>query len=485
MSPADDGAHGYDGGMKSNILPRVTSTLSAFVLVCGASLPALSQGAAPVPTTPPTGRPPAGQPPASAQPPSPASHGWTVLFDGTSTEHWRGFKKDTFPDKGWSIEDGALKVASGGGGGDIVTVEEYGDFELQLEFKVAPGANSGIMYRVTEAYDWPWMTGPEFQILDDAVHADGKNPLTSVGSVYALYAPGADKAVNPPGEWNTATIRVEGGTLTHALNGKAVVECRMDGQEWKDKIAASKFKDMPGFGIQARGRIALQDHGDNVWFRNIRVRSLELPSGVGRAGAPKGDVPSVQSAGLLFNGTDLTGWTTFSENDAGAEPVWSVKDGVLVCRGTPAGYIKTEKSYKDFVLTLEWRWNPETKVGGNSGVLLRVNGPDKVWPRSVEAQLQSGSAGDFWNIGEMAMTTDAARLNGRNTKKMMEAEKPVGEWNRYVISCIGDKISLKVNGALVNEATGVEIVAGPIALQSEGTEIQFRQIAIAEVKPKE
>ncbi len=403
---------------------------------------------------------------------------WTTLFDGTSTDHWRSYKKESFPDKGWTIEDGTLKVAAGGGGGDIITKDEYGDFELELEFKFAPGANSGIMYRVTEAYDWPWMTGPEFQILDDTTHNDGKNTLTAVGSVYALYAASDTKKVNPPGEWNTARIRLQGGKLTHALNGEVVVECRVDGQEWKDKIAASKFKDMPGFGIQPRGHIALQDHGDDVWFRNIRVRSLDGSAATGAASqatpARRGD--------MLFNGKDLTGWTVFSSSDPGAAPVWSVKDGVLVCAGNPAGYIKTEDSYADFVLTLEWRWNPETKEGGNSGVLLRVNGEDKVWPRSVEAQLQSGSAGDFWNIGEMAMVTDAARLNGRNTKKIAAAEKPVGEWNRYVISCIGDTITLKVNGVLVNEAMDVERIAGPIALQSEGTEIHFRNIAIVPVQ---
>lgn len=404
--------------------------------------------------------------------------GWTVLFDGTSTDHWRSYKKDSFPEKGWIIEDGALKVTAGGGGGDIISKEQYGDFELELDFKVAPGANSGIMYRVTEAFDWPWMTGPEYQILDDAKHNDGKNTLTSVGAVYALYAAKADKKVNPPGEWNTARIRLQDGTLTHALNGETVVECRVDGQEWKDKIAASKFSSMPGFGIQARGHIALQDHGDDVWFRNIRVRDLDGKPGAAAPISPKG------RGEVLFNGTDLTGWTVFSSSDPGATPVWSVKDGVMVCAGNPAGYIKTESAYTDFVLTLEWRWNPETKAGGNSGVLLRVNGEDKVWPRSVEAQLHSGNAGDFWNIGEMAMTVDPARANGRNTKKMTDAEKPVGEWNRYVISCVGDTITLKINGQLVNEATGVERIAGPIALQSEGTEIHFRNIAVVPVQSK-
>ncbi|MBX3317896.1 MAG: DUF1080 domain-containing protein [Phycisphaeraceae bacterium] len=444
--------------------PSLTSIVAAVLAIAGSiTLPmsALAQG---------TGATKATQPITDR-----AAGGWTVLFDGSSTEHWRSYRKDSFPTKGWIIEDGTLKVTAGGGGGDIITKDQYGDFDLELEFKVAPGANSGIMYRVTEAFDWPWMTGPEYQILDDAKHNDGKNTMTSVGAVYALYAAKDDKKVNPPGEWNTARIRLEAGKLTHMLNGEVIVECRIDNDEWKQKIAASKFNSMPGFGIQPRGHISLQDHGDDVWFRNIRIRSLD--------GSPRAQTLSPSGRGeMLFNGKDLTGWSVFSSTDPGASPVWSVKDGVLICSGNPAGYIKTVESYEDFVLTLEWRWNPETKAAGNSGVLLRVNGEDKIWPRSVEAQLHSGNAGDFWNIGEMAMTVDPARANGRNTRKMAAAEKPVGEWNRYVISCIGDTITLKINGQLVNEATGVERVAGPIALQSEGTEIHFRNIAVVPVQ---
>ena len=463
--------------MKTTPSSRLSARVVSLALLGALSVSAGAQGGA-------SGQPPTGQPPAANAPVEarPSRGAWIVLFDGTSTDAWRGFKKESFPEKGWVIEDGALKVQAGGGGGDIVTRDTFGDFELEFEFKVAEGANSGVMYRVTEGYDWPWMTGPEYQILDDAKHNDGKNTLTSVGAVYALYAADDGKSVNPPGEWNSAVIRIRAGRLTHELNGDVVVDCRIDGQEWKDKIAASKFASMPGFGVQERGHIALQDHGDDVWFRKVRIRHLE-GRGARREGAP--DWGGVQSSGVLFNGKDLTGWTVFSPEDPGSSAVWSVKDGVLVCAGTPAGYIKTEKSYQDFVLTLEWRWNPETKKAGNSGVLLRVNGEDKVWPRSVEAQLMSGGAGDFWNIGEMKMETDPARLNGRNTKRMHDAEKPVGEWNRYVIQCIGDRVTLEINGARVNEATGVERIAGPIALQSEGTEIQFRNIAIVELKAAE
>jgi hypothetical protein len=159
--------------------------------------------------------------------------------------------------------------------------------------------------------------------------------------------------------------------------------------------------------------------------------------------------------------------------------VFSVKDGVMICKGNPIGYIRTEKDYKSFVLKLEWRWSPETKKTGNSGCLVRVQSPDKVWPKSVEAQLQHENAGDFWNIEEFQMKTEASRLNGRNTKKTHGAERPVGEWNEYEIIADGPNVILKVNGEELNRAWEVAESPGKIALQSEGCEIHFRNVRLS------
>ncbi len=181
----------------------------------------------------------------------------------------------------------------------------------------------------------------------------------------------------------------------------------------------------------------------------------------------------------LFNGRDLTGWKPFLA-DANADPasVWSVKDGVLVCSGKPAGYIATTAQYTSFELELEWRFDPE-KGEGNSGVLLRVQEPDKVWPLSVEAQLQSKNAGDIWNIDGFPMKTDADRTKGRWTGKLKPTnEKPLGEWNKYHIVMAGSALALIVNGELQNRATDVRVVPGRIALQSEGAHIEFRNIRI-------
>ncbi|MBN1908587.1 MAG: DUF1080 domain-containing protein [Pirellulales bacterium] len=182
----------------------------------------------------------------------------------------------------------------------------------------------------------------------------------------------------------------------------------------------------------------------------------------------------------LFNGKDLSGWT-YHLNDKKAKmaDVWSVRDGVIHCKGKPTGYIRTTKKYTSFVLKLQWRWPKDAKPG-NSGVLLRVVGEDKVWPKSVEAQLKDQWAGDIWNIDEFPMKVDPTRTEGRNTKRMHPSnEKPQGEWNEYEITLEKGKLTLKVNGLVQNTATDIQVVPGYIALQSEGAPIEFRNVRLA------
>lgn len=397
--------------------------------------------------------------------------GWRPLFNGTSSEGWRGYRQGKFPEKGWTIANGVLSSAAGGGGGDILTTEQFGDFELALEFKTAPKANSGVMYRVLEKHDTPWQTGPECQVIDDV--GSGLEPTNphSAGALYDLAPPVEGKVMKPAGEWNHLRIRLQNGVVQHWLNDKKVVECRMDDESWKARIAKSKFNVYEGFGLAEKGSIALQDHGDEVAYRNIFIRDLEA--------AMPGEV-------VLFNGTDTTGWDACVPDLAGKEPgplsVWKIEDGILQTLGSPGGYIHTKADYTNYVLKLEWRFSPITKKAGNSGVLLRMHGDHKVWPKSVEAQLQSGAAGDFWNIESFPMKTEASRLNGRNTKATGNAERAIGEWNEYEIHVVHGRVRLFVNGELLNEAWEVAEVPGKICLQSEGAEIHFRKIRLAPVE---
>jgi hypothetical protein len=195
---------------------------------------------------------------------------WRSLFDGRTTAGWRGYKRADMP-RGWQVVDGALTRVDQAG--DIVTADEFGDFELALEWKVAPGGNSGIMYRVTEDAEAPYETGPEMQVLDDARHRDGQSPLTSAGALYGLY-PAPRGVVKPAGEWNAARIVVRGNHVEHWLNGVKTVDAEIGSDDWNRRVADSKFSQWPGFAKASRGHIALQDHGDWVAYRNIRLREL-------------------------------------------------------------------------------------------------------------------------------------------------------------------------------------------------------------------
>lgn len=197
--------------------------------------------------------------------------GWKLLFDGKTTTGWRGFQKKAFPNQGWVVQDGCLKHEAKGGGGDIITTGQYDNFELELDWRIARGGNSGIMYRVSEDEPQTWHTGPEYQILDDDKHPDGKNPKTSAASVYGLIAP-QNKVLRPVGEFNHTRIVVEGNHVEHWLNGKKVVEYNLNSDEFKKLVDASKFKNLSRFGRIAKGYIALQDHGDEVWYCHIKLR---------------------------------------------------------------------------------------------------------------------------------------------------------------------------------------------------------------------
>lgn len=195
---------------------------------------------------------------------------WVSLFDGKTTAGWRGYKQATIP-SGWAVVDGALTRV--GQGGDIVTEREFGDFELELEWKVPEAGNSGVFYRATEATDRIFENATEMQVLDNIKHPDNKTPLTLAGANYGLY-PAPGDAVKPVGEWNRVRIVARGAHVEHWLNGKKVVEYELWSADWKARVAKSKFAQWPTYGLAKAGRIGLQDHGDRVAFRNIRIRPL-------------------------------------------------------------------------------------------------------------------------------------------------------------------------------------------------------------------
>jgi hypothetical protein len=197
--------------------------------------------------------------------------GWRPLFDGKDTSAWRGWTSTDFP-AGWHVSAGLL--AKEGAVDDLVTRDQFANFELELEWKIGKGGNSGVFYRGTREYDHIYWSGPEYQLLDDANHPDGKNPLTSAASAYGLYAPPAG-VVKPFGEWNKTRLVVNGAHVEHWLNGQKVVEYELWSPEWTAKVAASKFSKYPNYGLAKKGYIGLQgDHDGTLELRNIRIRLL-------------------------------------------------------------------------------------------------------------------------------------------------------------------------------------------------------------------
>jgi hypothetical protein len=202
--------------------------------------------------------------------------GWRLLWDGRTGDGWRSAAAPEFPKSGWEIQHGTLIVQKGGG--DLVTRETFGDFELQLEFKLTPGANSGVKVFVGKnpGKDSVSSLGPEFQILDDDRHPDakmGKNGSRTIGSLYDVIPAPADKKVRPIGEWNHGRILARGKSLTFWLNGEKTVEVERGSPAWQEMVKTSKFKNNKGFGELAEGHILLQDHGDKVFFRNLKIRT--------------------------------------------------------------------------------------------------------------------------------------------------------------------------------------------------------------------
>jgi hypothetical protein len=193
--------------------------------------------------------------------------GWKLLFDGTTTTGWRNYKKDTLG-PGWKVVDGAITRA-GNGAGDILTVDQYDAFEFTVDYNISKGGNSGLMFHVTETGGAPWMTGPEIQIQDNK---DGHDPQKS-GWLYQLYSSEKD-ATKPPGEWNTLRILITPEKCEQSMNGVKYCEYVKGSDDWNARVAKSKFAKMADFGKPTKGFICLQDHGNPVSFRNIKIRPI-------------------------------------------------------------------------------------------------------------------------------------------------------------------------------------------------------------------
>lgn len=380
--------------------------------------------------------------------------GWKLLFDGKTTAGWRNFGKESM-NEGCEVQDGNLVILGKGGemGGDIVTVDQYEDFELYLEWSISPGGNSGIFFHVLEdGYTAPYETGPEYQLIDDEGFTEKLEDWQKAGADYAMH--NADnKTLNPVGEFNSSKIVVKDGKVEHWLNEQKIVFYELWTEEWKALVQNCKWKDYPGYGLARIGYIGLQNHGSVIKFRNIKIRDLTDP-GIS-----------------LFNGKDLKGWKVH-----GTEK-WYVDGGLLVCESGPDkqyGYLATEKNFKDFILRLQFK----QESNGNSGVFFRS---------SIDGTKISG-----WQVEVAPPGNDSGGIYesyGRGWLWQIPAEKEnilkMGEWNDLVIKVQGDRVMTWLNNVLMTDLRDDKIgqATGVIALQIHdggGIKVKWRNISITE-----
>ncbi|MEZ5084442.1 MAG: DUF1080 domain-containing protein, partial [Bacteroidales bacterium] len=383
-------------------------------------------------------------------------HNWVALFDGQTTTGWRGFNMDSIPE-GWIAKNGEL-IGLGHGGdleGDIVTNDQFEDFELSLEWAISEGGNSGILFHVLEGnYPATYATGPEYQLIDDVGFPKELGLWQQTGANYAMHIASENKKLKPVGEFNSSRIKVKDGWVEHWLNGDMIVTYELWTKAWYDKLKESKWKDYPGYGRAIKGHIGLQDHGSVVKFKNIKIKEL------------------TEQGESLFNGIDLSGWKIH-----GTEK-WYAENGELVCVSGPDenyGYLATEKIYKDFILRVSFF----QESNGNSGVFFRsgLEGT-KISGWQVEVAPPGNNTGGIYES------------YGRGWLYEIPDEKEnilkEGEWNDIVIKVKGDRVITWLNNEMMADLADEKIgkATGVIALQIHdggGVKVKWKNIFVREL----
>ena len=402
--------------------------------------------------------PPVVTPGLNQAPPSDA----IVLFDGTNLDAWTGDKGGP---AGWTVENGVLTVKPGSG--SIITKQEFADCQLHLEWRtpavvVGEGqgrGNSGVFLQ--NRY--------EIQVLDSYNNVTYSNG--QAGSIYKQYIPQVN-ASRPPGEWQSYDIiyraprfnndgTVKSPAFATVLHNGVLIQ---DHVELKGPMV---FRGPPAYVKHPfRQPLGLQDHKNPVSYRNIWIRELGVQQ--------------------LLNGKDLTGWYSYLDKlGKGNDPEgnFKVTDGLLHIEGKNFGYVATEQSFANYYLKVVFKWGknqhaPRATGKRDSGILYHfaATETDKVWPKSIECQVQEGDCGDIWCVGTMVDSSNESKTEWgmKHIIRSADFEHPTGEWNTIEIICNGDQLEHYVNGHLVNSGTKADVSSGKILLQSEGAEIYYR-----------
>lgn len=387
------------------------------------------------------------------------AEGWELLFDGETLNGWRDYNGVALTGP-WEVVDGTIQADGRGSdaSGYIVTDKIYENFELSWDWKISKGGNSGLLYHVVERpqYNVPYVTGPEYQLIDDVNFEEKLEDWQRCGVDYAMYLPDfSAMKVNPAGEWNNSKIIFDNGHVTYFMNGKKTVEFDAWSDDWFARKNSVKWSNAPEYGLARKGLICLQDHGYPAWFRNIKIKEL-----------PRKNVEKE-----LFNGKDLSNWDKY-----GTEK-WYVKNGNLICESGPDkqyGYLATREYYDDFDLTVEFK----QEADGNSGIFIRsfVEEKDvKVNGWQVEVAPKGYDTGGIYES------------YGRGWLIQIPSEKEnilkQGEWNTMRIKVVGDNVQTWLNGEEMVNILDEKIGAGQgrIALQIHdggGIKVLWRNLHI-------
>ncbi|MEG0948159.1 MAG: DUF1080 domain-containing protein [Bacteroidales bacterium] len=389
--------------------------------------------------------------------------GWKLLFDGETLNGWRDYNGDAMTAP-WTVEDGCMTALGQGsdGSGYIVTNDKYENFILDWDWKVDTGGNSGLMYHVVERpiYSVPYVTGPEYQMLDDFGFPGELEDWQKVGADYAMHTSNENikKAIKGANEWNKSRIVFDNGHVEHWLNGEKIVEFEAWTDDWHRRKNSGKWENAPEYGLAKTGVISLQDHGDRAWVRNIKIK--ELPR-------------KQKEATSLFNGKDLTGWEAY-----GSE-LWYVEDGQLICESGPDrqyGYLATRDYYDNYDLTLEFK----QVANGNSGVFIRSFVPEGVTVNGWQVEVAPkghGTGGIYESYGRGWLI---------QTPEEKEEILKEGEWNKMRILVNGNQVTTWLNDVEMVNLQDEKIGAGQgrIALQihdGEPIKVLWRNIELKEL----
>lgn len=368
--------------------------------------------------------------------------GWKLLFDGASGEGWAHEDGVGIPREGWRVEGGALHVQPDARAEGIRTEERYDQFELELEWKVE-GQGKGVLD----------LAGGRQLELDDANDSDRR-------------------ILRPEGEWNHARVVATYDSVEHWLNGVRLLTLYDAPARWAERVGEGNLEDDPELSRMPLTQIALRNDGAAVSLRNFKIRRLPLPA---EDEAPRGPQPLE-----LFNGVDLTGWDWRPVDDVlNAPAAFRVdEEGHLVNDGLPRGLLVSAGEYQDFELDLDWRFSPVTRLPGRAELVLRATGDDPEFPDGVGIKLDHGQVGALWRHGQFELAGDRRRTNGQLLRAIRQNDARPGEWNHLEVRLQGGELVVRVNGEVVNAASGLTERAGHLQLIPLGVEVQFRGFAL-------